>query len=188
MIVDVQNVRKNGKKWILLIYSCFTCENCVPRGFTICPYPFFRVTISRKTKSGLNIVHRGRREGHTRKEGDHLENLSLNTCVILKQTWEGTVCGGSWMCELDWWYVEGAGCVNWTDGIWRELDVWTGLMCLVADFRPCPGMLRSLSHVVGYRRLRTSYRSLRQGSGRPGNSERLILEDGADRLSRNVGN
>jgi len=46
---------------------------------------------------------KGRKEGRKkeRKEGDHLENLGLNTSVILKQTLEEVVCGGSWMCELD---------------------------------------------------------------------------------------
>lgn len=41
MIMHVQNFGANGNKLILLIHSCFTGENCVPRGFTTCPYPFY---------------------------------------------------------------------------------------------------------------------------------------------------
>ena len=91
---------KTEKKLISLYILVLLVKTAYQGGSRFILTHFLRWTISRKTKSGLNIAQRGRRERHTRKEGDHLENLGLNRNVILKQTWEETVCGGSWRCEL----------------------------------------------------------------------------------------
>lgn len=68
MIVDVQNVRENGKKIDIVIYSCFTGKNCISRGFTIYPYPFFKVDDIKEDEIGSEYCTEGK-ERKAHKEG-----------------------------------------------------------------------------------------------------------------------